>query len=111
MTAQSSDCGQHFAVSESPQTSTLHASRFGPHTVTVVTARFSMVSYTNHTWPIIGVRNGYFDEIGIKLEPPDGRIVFENQTVPLLENKEVDVSTIFVGVLTPVLDKIKDIRP
>jgi len=79
--------------------------------IPAVTARFSMVSYTNHTWPIIGVRNGYFDDVGIKLEPPDGRIVFENQTVPLLENKEVDVSTIFVGVLTPVLDKIKDIRP
>src|SRR5689334_8324802 len=76
-----------------------------------VTARFSMVSYTNHTWPIIGVRNGYFDDVGIKLAPPDGRIVFENQTVPLLENKEVDVGTIFVGVLTPVLDKIKNVRP
>ncbi len=79
--------------------------------IPAVTAKFSMVSYTNHTWPIIGVRNGYFDDIGMKLDPADGRIVFENQSVPLLQNKEVDISTIFVGVLTPALDKIKNIKP
>jgi ABC-type nitrate/sulfonate/bicarbonate transport system substrate-binding protein len=79
--------------------------------IPAVTARFAMVSYTNHTWPIIGVRNGFFDEVGIKLDPPDGRIVFENQSVPLLQNGEIDLSTIFVGVLTPALDKIKNVRP
>lgn len=80
-------------------------------TIPAVRAKFSMVSYTNHTWPIIGVRNGFFDEVGIKLDPPDGRIVFENQTVPLLQNKEVDIGTIFVGVLTPALDKIRNLKP
>jgi ABC-type nitrate/sulfonate/bicarbonate transport system substrate-binding protein len=79
--------------------------------IPAVTARFAMVSYTNHTWPIIGVRNGFFKDVGISLDPTDGRIIFENQTVPLLQNKEVDISTIFVGVLTPVLDKIKNVRP
>ena len=79
--------------------------------IPAVAARFAMVSYTNHTWPVIGVRNGFFKDVGISLEPADGRIIFENQTVPLLQNKEVDISTIFVGVLTPVLDKIKNIRP
>jgi ABC-type nitrate/sulfonate/bicarbonate transport system substrate-binding protein len=79
--------------------------------IPAVRAKFSMVSYTNHTWPIIGVRDGFFDEIGMKLDPADGRIVFENQSVPLLQNKEVDISTIFVGVLTPALDKIKNIKP
>jgi ABC-type nitrate/sulfonate/bicarbonate transport system substrate-binding protein len=79
--------------------------------IPAVTARFSMVSYTNHTWPIIGIRNGFFDDVGIKLQPADGRIVFENQTVPILENNEVDIGTIFVGVLTPALDKIKNIHP
>jgi ABC-type nitrate/sulfonate/bicarbonate transport system substrate-binding protein len=79
--------------------------------IPTVTVKFSMVSYTNHTWPIIGVRDGFFNDVGIKLDPADGRIVFENQSVPLLENKEVDISTIFVGVLTPALDKIKNIKP
>ena len=79
--------------------------------IPAIKARFAMVSYPNHTWPIIGVRNGFFQDVGISLDPADGRIVFENQTVPLLQNKEEDVSTIFVGVLTPVLDKIKTIRP
>jgi ABC-type nitrate/sulfonate/bicarbonate transport system substrate-binding protein len=79
--------------------------------IPAVTARFSMVSYTNHTWPIIGIRNGFFDDVGITLQPTDGRIIFENQTVPLLQNGEVDLSTIFVGVLTPALDKIKNIHP
>jgi ABC-type nitrate/sulfonate/bicarbonate transport system substrate-binding protein len=79
--------------------------------IPAVTAKFSMVSYTNHTWPIIGIRNGYFDEVGIKISPADGRVVFENQSVPLLDNREVDISTIFVGVLTPALDKIKNIKP
>ena len=64
-----------------------------------VRVRFAMVSYTNHTWPIIAMRNGYFDEVGIEIVPPDARVIFENQTVPLLQNDEVDVSTIFVGVL------------
>jgi ABC-type nitrate/sulfonate/bicarbonate transport system substrate-binding protein len=79
--------------------------------IPAVTARFSMVSYTNHTWPIIGIRNGFFDDVGINLQPTDGRIIFENQTVPLLQNGEVDLSTIFVGVLTPALDKIRNIHP
>ena len=79
--------------------------------IPAVKVRFAMVSYTNHTWPIIGIRNGYFGDVGMQLEPADGRVIFENQTVPLLENNETDVSTIFVGVLTPVLDKIKNIRP
>jgi ABC-type nitrate/sulfonate/bicarbonate transport system substrate-binding protein len=79
--------------------------------IPAVTARFAMVSYTNHTWPIIGMRNGFFKDVGISLDPADGRIIFENQTVPLLQNKEADISTIFVGVLTPVLDKIKNVRP
>jgi hypothetical protein len=79
--------------------------------IPAVSAKLGMVSYPNHTWPIIGVRNGNFSEIGITLDPPDGRIIFENQSVPMLQNKEVDLSTIFVGVLTPVLDKIEDVRP
>jgi ABC-type nitrate/sulfonate/bicarbonate transport system substrate-binding protein len=79
--------------------------------IPAVTARFAMVSYTNHTWPIIGMRNGFFDDVGIKIQPADGRVIFENQTVPLLQNSETDISTIFVGVLTPALDKIKNIRP
>jgi ABC-type nitrate/sulfonate/bicarbonate transport system substrate-binding protein len=79
--------------------------------IPAVSTRFAMVSYTNHTWPIIGVRNGFFKEVGITLDPAEGRIIFENQTVPLLQNHEADISTIFVGVLTPVLDKIKNIRP
>jgi len=76
-----------------------------------VVAKTGLVSYTNHTWPIIGIRNGYFEEVGITLEPSDGRIIFENQTVPLLQNDELDIATIFVGVLTPVLDRLKDVRP
>jgi hypothetical protein len=79
--------------------------------IPAVAGRFAMVSYTNHTWPIIGMRNGFFDDVGIKIEPADGRVIFENQTVPLLQNGETDISTIFVGVLTPALDKIKNIRP
>jgi ABC-type nitrate/sulfonate/bicarbonate transport system substrate-binding protein len=79
--------------------------------IPAVTLRLGMVSYTNHTWPIIGVRNGFFDEVGIKIAPADGRVIFENQSVPLLKNGELDASTIFVGVLTPALDKIKDVRP
>ena len=79
--------------------------------IPAVTARFAMVSYTNHTWPIIGMRNGFFDDVGITIKPADGRVIFENQTVPLLQNGETDISTIFVGVLTPVLDTIQNIRP
>jgi ABC-type nitrate/sulfonate/bicarbonate transport system substrate-binding protein len=79
--------------------------------IPAVTMKFAMVSYTNHTWPIIGVRNGYFNDVGIKIAPADGRVIFENQSVPLLQNGEIDLSTIFVGVLTPALDKIKNIKP
>ena len=79
--------------------------------IPAITVRFSMVSYPNHTWPIIGLRDGFFKDVGLSLDPSDGRIVFENQSVPLLLNKEEELSTIFVGVLTPVLDKIKTVRP
>jgi ABC-type nitrate/sulfonate/bicarbonate transport system substrate-binding protein len=79
--------------------------------IPLVEVDFAMVSYTNHTWPIIGIRNGWFEEAGFTITPPDGRIIFENQTVPLIQNGEADIATIFVGVLTPVLDKIEDVRP
>jgi ABC-type nitrate/sulfonate/bicarbonate transport system substrate-binding protein len=75
------------------------------------TIRFSMVNHTNHSIWVIAARRGYFEEVGITIDPPDGRTVFESQVVPVLQTGEVDISTIFLGVLTPVLHQIKNIRP
>ncbi len=75
------------------------------------TLRLSMVGYPNHTYPIIAMRNGWFDEVGISIEPSDGKVIFEPQAVPQLRNNEVDISSIYVGLITPAIDKIDDIKP
>lgn len=76
-----------------------------------VKMRFGMAGYAGQTWPIVAVRNGWFDEVGIELDPPDGRIYFENQLVPLFQNKEMDVAIAYMGSLTPIIDRVKDIKP
>lgn len=76
-----------------------------------VKMRFGMAGYAGQTWPIVAVRNGWFDEVGIELDPADGRIYFENQLVPLFQNKEMDVSVAYMGSLTPIIDRVKDIKP
>lgn len=74
------------------------------------TVRLAMVNVTNHSVFVLGARKGYFDEVGIKIVPDDGRTIFESQTVPVLQTGEIDIASIFLGVLTPVLHEVKNIK-
>jgi len=67
--------------------------------------------YTNHAWVVLAERLGYLADVGITLETGDPKVVLIQQSVPQLQNREIDMSTMYVGLVTSALDKLPDIKP
>lgn len=61
-----------------------------------VTVRFAMLPYGDHTYAIIGVRKGWFDEVGITL---DYQSIKVDQAVPFLKNGSLDVASCPPGII------------
>ena len=61
-----------------------------------VTVRFAMLPYGDHTYAIIGVRKGWFEEVGITL---DYQSITVDQAVPFLKNGSVDVASCPPGII------------
>lgn len=80
-------------------------------TIPDVTVRLATVAFTNEAWPIIGIRSGFFKDVGIDIQPPDSKVILLQQTVPQLQNNEIDITTMYLGLLIPTLDKITNIKP
>lgn len=58
--------------------------------------RFGMLPYGDHTYAVIGVRKGWFQDVGINLE---FRPVKVEDTVPFLRNGSLDVGSCSPGVV------------
>ena len=80
-------------------------------TIPNATVRLATVAFTNEAWPIIGIRSGFFQDVGIEIQPPDSKVILLQQTVPQLQNNEIDITTMYLGLLIPTLDKITNIKP
>lgn len=55
------------------------------------TVKFGHEPYGDHTQSIIGVRKGWFSEVGISFEPSDGTVVSSENVSPYFASGQVDV--------------------
>ena len=56
------------------------------------TVRYGLLPYGDNSMPVIGMQKGWFDEVGITVQPqPVGSKVQDNQVVPKLVNDEIGV--------------------
>ena len=79
--------------------------------IPAATVRLAANPYGNHAWVVLAARKGYLKDVGITLEPAEPKIVLEQQSVPQLENGEIDVSTMYLGMVTEAIDKTPNIKP
>src|SRR6185437_6239253 len=55
------------------------------------TVRVGLRPYADGSFPIIGIKKGFFSDVGIKISPPDGPAVTEDTTNSLLMRGDIDV--------------------
>src|SRR5918994_1773490 len=101
--------GASLVAQASPSRLTVRAAQ--EPTIPNVTVRLATVAFTNEAWPIIGIRSGFFQDVGIDIQPPDSKVILLQQTVPQLQNNEIDITTMYLGLLIPTLHNITNINP
>lgn len=78
-----------------------------------VDVEFAMRPYADNTFYVIGMEEGWYDDVGISITPePTGLNVEESQYLNLLLNHEVDISTATSSMLVPTYetdDELKNI--
>lgn len=80
-------------------------------TIPEVTVRHATVSYTNHSWTVLAAQKGFLKDVGITMANGAPKILRDQQMVPQLQNGEVDITTMYFGIVTQALDKITNIKP
>ncbi len=75
------------------------------------TVRLAANPYTNHAWVVLASRQGFLSDVGITIDPPEPKIVLIQQSVPQLQNKEIDASTMYLGLVSSAIDNLPDIKP
>jgi ABC-type nitrate/sulfonate/bicarbonate transport system substrate-binding protein len=80
-------------------------------TIPPATVRLACNPYGNHAWVVLAGRKGFLKDVGITLNPPEPKVLLEEQSVPQLENHEIDASTMYLGNVTAAIDKIPNIKP
>ncbi len=76
-----------------------------------VTVRHAVVAYTNHAWTVLASKKGYLKEVGITMDGGAPKVLRDQQMVPQLQNGEVDITTMYFGLITQALDKVTNIKP
>jgi ABC-type nitrate/sulfonate/bicarbonate transport system substrate-binding protein len=76
-----------------------------------VNVRHAVVSYTNHAWTVLGAKKGFLKEVGITMDGGAPKVLRDQQMVPQLQNGEVDITTMYFGLITQALDKVTNIKP
>jgi ABC-type nitrate/sulfonate/bicarbonate transport system substrate-binding protein len=80
-------------------------------TIPSATLRLACNPYGNHAWVVLAGRKGFLKDVGITLSPPDPKVLLEEQSIPQLENHEIDASTMYLGNVSAAIDKIPNIKP
>lgn len=76
-----------------------------------VTVRHGVVAYTNHAWTVLAARKGFLSDVGITMDGGAPKVLRDQQMVPMLQNGEIDITTMYFGLITQALDKVTNIRP
>src|ERR1044072_1244259 len=69
------------------------------------TVRYGLLPYGDNSMPVIGMQEGWFEDVGITVQPqPVGSKVQDNQVVPKLVNDEIDMinwdGTVIIQTMT-----------
>lgn len=72
--------------------------------IPAATVRFGMRPYADNTFYVIGMKKGWYKDVGITISPePNGLKVTDAVVTALLLKKQLDISTEFGPLLLPVL--------
>jgi hypothetical protein len=74
------------------------------------TVKFGHEPYGDHTQSIIGVREGWLEEVGISFEPPDGAVVSSENVVPYFASGQVDVLSGSVPLLLAASKELPEFK-
>ena len=73
--------------------------------------RFGILPFGDQTIAVIGVKQGWFDDVGITLqEEPNGTPVLPDQTVPLLVNGQIDIETVWTPLFIQSMAQAPNLR-
>lgn len=95
---------------ESGATETVSSSGIVTPEIPKCTVKFGHEPYGDHTQSIIGVRQGWFDEVGISFEPDDGTVVSSENVVPYFASGQVDVLSGSVPLLLAASKELPDFK-
>lgn len=75
------------------------------------TVRYGLLPYGDNSMPVIGMQKGWFDEVGVSIQPqPVGSKVQDNQVVPKLVNNEIDMINWDGTVIIQTMTKAPDLK-
>jgi ABC-type nitrate/sulfonate/bicarbonate transport system substrate-binding protein len=102
-------CGSSDSA-ESGATETVSADGVVVPEIPKCTVKFGHEPYGDHTQSIIGVRSGWFEEVGISFEPADGTVVSSENVVPYFASGQVDVLSGSVPLLLAASKELPDFK-
>lgn len=76
-----------------------------------VTVNHAVVAYTNHSWTVLAAKKGFLKDVGISMAGGAPKVLRDQQMVPGLQNGELDITTMYFGLITQALDKVTNIKP
>lgn len=73
--------------------------------------RFGMRPYANDAIYVIGMKQGWYKDVGIEIDPaPFGRKVLPDQAIPLLVSHQLDAVALYPPDVIAAMDTVKSIR-
>ncbi len=80
-------------------------------TIPKVSVRHALASFLDHTDAIIGIRKGWFEEVGIEIAPkPHGRVLASGERAANLIAGTIDTVSTGVYNLMPAMGKARNLR-
>lgn len=79
-------------------------------TVPEATVKFAMWPYGDTTTGYIGIKRGYFADVGITLDPADGDSVLEKQSNALLLNEQLDISCAYAPNFVQTVARLPQLK-
>lgn len=79
--------------------------------IPTVDLKFGMKPFPDSTFYVIAMNRGYFDDVGLNIEPkPFGTAVTPDNVVSLLKNGAVDIATINGPSMVKFMSQVPDLR-
>lgn len=78
--------------------------------IPTATVRLGVLPYADGSMPIIGVKQGFFEDVGITIAPENGTVVTEDQSHSLLMRGDLDVSHNYPPNLLPTYQNSRAVK-